>query len=194
MSIKAVIFDFFGVISSEVAPFWFSERFPDDEAKRLKDEYMSPADRGDVSEEELFEALSRLTGESAAKIEADFERRVCINKEMVELIEALGKSCKTALLSNAMAAWLEDILIKNDLNRLFEVKIISGTLRIIKPEREIFEAALKKLGIKAEEAIFIDDNIKNVNGAKAVGINGILYTDMKSLISELSKFNVEISK
>ena len=39
MSIKAVIFDFFGVISTEVSPFWFAERFTDEEAKILKEKY-----------------------------------------------------------------------------------------------------------------------------------------------------------
>ncbi len=192
MGIKAIIFDFFGVISSEIAPFWFGERFPDEEARRLKDEYMSPADRGDVTDEELFSSLSALSGENSEDIKADFARRVHIDRELVAFIEKLGKKYKIALLSNAMAAWLRDILEKNNLNRLFDYKFISGELHIIKPEPGIFLSALEVLGIEPCEAMFIDDNIKNVNGAASVGINPILYTDLESLKSELETLKIEI--
>ncbi len=191
MSIKAVIFDFFGVISAEVAPFWFEERFPREEARRLKELYMSPADRGDVTEDELFASLAQLTGEDSNDIKADFARRVLIDSCAVELAESLGKNYKIALLSNAMEGWLEDILAANDLNKLFSVKVISGSLHIIKPESAIYEEALKRLDVEASEAIFIDDNIKNVRGASAVGIHGIEYRDVETLKNELISLEIE---
>ena len=88
---KTVIFDFFGVISSEVSPFWFAERFDAEEAIRLKEEYMTPADRGDLSEDEVFEGLARLSGETPDAIRADFLRRVVINSEVVDLIKMIKK-------------------------------------------------------------------------------------------------------
>jgi beta-phosphoglucomutase-like phosphatase (HAD superfamily) len=91
---KAVIFDFFGVISTEVAPFWFEERFSPDKAAELKEKYMGPSDRGEASEDETFAALSALSGERAEDIREDFDRRVKINPEMVELIESLHEKNK----------------------------------------------------------------------------------------------------
>ncbi len=185
MSVKAILFDFFGVISSEVSPFWFAERFEAEEAKRLKEEYMSPADRGDVSEEETFRRLSQLSGETPDEIRADFCRRAIINPEMVELVEGLRERYKTVLVSNAMEKWLTEIMTKNDLHRLFDAVVISAKEKAAKPDCEIFGRALLSAGVKAEEAIFIDDNKKNADGAKAVGIDGIVFKDRKTLVGEL---------
>ena len=68
--ISRIVFDFFGVISSEVAPFIFGEVFSDEEAKRLKEEYMQPADRGDVTEREMYENLARLFSRTPEDMEA----------------------------------------------------------------------------------------------------------------------------
>lgn len=192
MSIKAVIFDFFGVISSEVSPFWFRERFSDEEAKILKEKYMTPADRGDLTEEEVFLTLSELSGESPTKIEADFASRVVIDKKMTELIDSLHGYYKTALLSNAMGTWLWKILKSNDLERRFDTIVISSEERAVKPEGRIFEVALKRLGISADEAVFIDDNERNVDGALSVGINGIIYTGLDDLKTKLRELGITV--
>ncbi len=187
---KAIIFDFFGVISSEVAPFWFAERFEHEEALRLKEEYMGPSDRGEVSEEETFKRLSLLSGESAEEIYADFTKRAVIDVETVALIERLKKTYKIVLLSNAMSSWLKNILDKNSLMRLFDFAVISADEKIAKPDRRIFELVLNRANITADEAIFIDDNKKNVDGAIRVGIEGIIFTDAQSLEAELIKHRV----
>ena len=187
-----VVFDFFGVISSEVAPFWFAERYPEDEAKRLKDEYLSPADRGDIDEEELFGRLSALSGESASEIERDFMRRAVINPDTVALIEELRTRYRVALLSNAQASWLHKILRGNDLYRLFETMVISGEEHIIKPEPEIFRLLLSRMGISASEAVFIDDNPKNVAAAKAVGMQGIVFESVKQTRRALRTLEINI--
>ena len=45
----------------------------------------------------------------------------------------------------------------------------------MKPDPRIFQLALQRFGIKAEETVFIDDNPNNVAGANALGIKGILF-------------------
>ncbi len=192
MSVKAVIFDFFGVISTEVSPFWFRERFSDEEAKILKEKYMTPADRGDLTEEEVFLTLSELSGESPTKIEADFASRVSIDNGMTSLIKSLRGDYKTALLSNAMGTWLWKILKSNDLEGLFDTIVISSEEHEVKPEGRIFETALKRLGISASEAVFIDDNKRNVDGALSVGINGIIYTGLDDLKNKLRELGITV--
>jgi len=191
MKITTVIFDFFGVISSEVAPLWFGERFSEEQAGLLKEKYMSPADRGDIGEEELFDNLSKLSGEPAEKIERDFMNLAVINREITELAEALGKKHKIALLSNAEAAWLHKILTKNDLYRLFDTMVISGEVRVSKPDWKIFEILLSRAGISADEAVFIDDNPKNVEAARTLGIDGIVFEGIDRLRAELSSRKIE---
>ena len=191
MSIKAIIFDFFGVISSEVSPFWFAERFSKEEALILKNKYMTPADKGEVTEEELYDILSKLSGDTPEEIERDFEKKTVINDELVAYIEELRKSYKVILLSNALGSWLRKIFARHNLERLFDEIIISSEVDMIKPNAEIFKLALEKLNVNAKEAVFIDDNINNVIGAKNVEMHALQYKNVQELKKELNSLFFE---
>ena len=187
--INTIIFDFFGVMSTEVAPFLFAEVFEPEEAKRLKEEYMQPADRGDVTERQMYENLARLFSRTPEDMEEEYLRRAVIDRDMVAYIEELRKSYRVCLLSNAQSDYLRKVFDREDLDRLFDRKVVSGDVRMIKPYPEIFEHLLKLECIAPDEALFIDDNPKNVEGARAVGMNAILYTDLASLKTAMRNLN-----
>ena len=189
--IKTIIFDFFGVISSEVAPFWFGARYTEEEAKRLKEEYMSVADLGKVSADELFESLSRLSGEPPKKIHDDFMSLSRIDHEMVSFIKNLSCDYKIVLLSNAESELLDEIMKRDDLYGLFDYTVISGKEGIAKPCGEIFDLALTRSDSLAEESVFIDDNPKNVSAAMSRGIRGILFEGIDSLRHEFGKIGIK---
>ena len=68
---------------------------------------------------------------------------------------------------------------------LMEDMVISGKVRVMKPDHRIFELALDRFGIKASESVFIDDNPNNVRAATEVGIRGILFQSREQLVKEL---------
>jgi 2-haloacid dehalogenase len=68
--------------------------------------------------------------------------------------------------------------------------VVSGTERLLKPHREIFELALRRFGMPAEELIFIDDRAENVAGAEAVGMHGHLFRDAESLRAKLKRLSL----
>ena len=68
---------------------------------------------------------------------------------------------------------------------LMEDMVISGIERVMKPDHRIFELALNRFGIKAEETVFIDDNPKNVQAACELGIKGVLFQSKDLLLSKL---------
>ena len=68
---------------------------------------------------------------------------------------------------------------------LFDDIVVSGEERLLKPEREIYERALKRFGLAPEEAIFIDDRDDNVRGAEALGIKGHVFRGAAPLRAEL---------
>lgn len=70
---------------------------------------------------------------------------------------------------------------------LMEGMVVSGEEHVCKPDRRIFEILLERYGLKAEECVFIDDNINNVNGAQAAGLHAIQFTSASDLRDELGK-------
>jgi 2-haloacid dehalogenase len=73
---------------------------------------------------------------------------------------------------------------------LFADVIVSGTEKIMKPEPAIYELALKRFGLQSGEAIFIDDNLDNVTGARANGFVAHHFTDACSLRTELAEYGL----
>ena len=75
---------------------------------------------------------------------------------------------------------------------LIDKIIVSGEVKQLKPNPEIFHTLLNTFNLKAEESLFIDDNVKNVEGAKAVGINAIRFENANKLKEEFRKFSILI--
>jgi 2-haloacid dehalogenase len=73
---------------------------------------------------------------------------------------------------------------------LFKDIVVSGDEKLLKPEPEIFKLLARRNGIKLKDSIFIDDSLKNVVGAKAVGMQAIHFTSPERLRAELESFGV----
>ena len=185
---KIILFDFFGVISSEIAPFWFRRHFNDAEADRVKMEIVTPADRGDITEEELFENISAYLGVPKEVVRSEWLELVKIDTELVEYIRELNKCHRVYLLSNAIGSFIGNILEENSLYSLFDDMFISSDIHLIKPDEDYFRYCLERIGAEPSQCIFTDDNIKNIEGARRVGITGIHYksfSDYKEKLTEI---------
>ena len=186
MSKELIVFDCFGVICSEVFPIWGKRYFSDEEMKNVKNDIIQKSDIGTVTEKELFNKLSEITGEDSEKILHDWLGTAVINGDMINLIKELKKKYKISLLSNASSGFINRILKRININELFNCIIISSEEGMIKPNKEIFELMLSKMKVEASKSVFIDDNIFNVEGANEVGMTGILFKDIEQLKKDLS--------
>ena len=63
-----------------------------------------------------------------------------------------------------------------------------------KPDSAIYEYALEKSGTKANESVFIDDLIDNINAAENQGFLGIHYVGEDQLLEDLNNLGIEIDK
>ena len=63
--------------------------------------------------------------------------------------------------------------------------VVSGEEKLLKPDPAIYYLALDRFGLKAEQALFIDDRLINVEGAKAVGMRAHLFTTAEDLRARL---------
>jgi 2-haloacid dehalogenase len=73
---------------------------------------------------------------------------------------------------------------------LFRDVVVSGDEKIIKPDPAIFDLLAKRNGISLTDSLFIDDSLKNVAGAEAVGMQGHHFTTPESLRDKLLQLNV----
>ena len=69
--------------------------------------------------------------------------------------------------------------------------ILSYKEHLIKPEPEIYQLLLKRYGLKAEESVFLDDTLKNVEAAEEQGIHGIHFLTKEQAEEELRKLGVD---
>ena len=70
---------------------------------------------------------------------------------------------------------------------LLDGKVVSGDVRLLKPDAAIFHCLLDKYGLKAEESLFIDDTLSNVEGARAAGLSALPFTDARTLRADLRR-------
>ena len=70
-------------------------------------------------------------------------------------------------------------------------QVFSFEVHQIKPEPEIYQLLLKRYGLKAEESVFLDDTLKNVEAAEEQGIHGIHFLTKEQAEKELRKLGVD---
>jgi putative hydrolase of the HAD superfamily len=187
---QAVIFDFFGVICAEIAPFVLPRYMAEDVAVEYKATIVERADRGEIDLDDVLAHLSKLTGAAPGDLLAEFWAQVKIDPAVVALMETLRERYKIALLSNAMRPFLDQLLDKHDLKRRFDTMVISCEEHVTKPDPAIYRLAVERLGVPAEACVFTDDNQVNVDAANAVGLKAVRFTGVEQLKADLKALGV----
>ena len=66
-------------------------------------------------------------------------------------------------------------------------KVVSGFVKKVKPNADIYEFLVDKYGLKPEECVFIDDRQENIDAAKALNWQGIVYKSEEQAKNDLYK-------
>ncbi len=103
-------------------------------------------------------------------------------KEFLDCVKSRGFG--VYLLSNAGQDFYSYFPRQYDID-FFDGYVVSSDIGIIKPDRRIYDFFLKKYNLKAEECFFIDDMAVNIDGAKAVGMNGAVFKNDYREIKEI---------
>lgn len=74
--------------------------------------------------------------------------------------------------------------------RQFKGIVVSGEEKLIKPDPKIFDVTLERFNLKAEETLFIDDRLENVQAAEAKGMIGHQFTDATTLAAYLKSLSL----
>jgi 2-haloacid dehalogenase len=110
----------------------------------------------------------------------------------VKIFEALKsqEKYKFYALTNWSAETFPIALNRFDFFKWFDGMVVSGEEKTRKPFPEFYHRLLNRYHVNPAEALFIDDNIKNIEAAKALGINSIHFTSSDQLASELKRIQI----
>ena len=108
----------------------------------------------------------------------------------VDILEKFSKSpqYKVVALTNWSHETFPKALKKFEFLQWFEGILVSGIEKMRKPFPEIYELTLNRFDLVAEESLFIDDNKRNVEAARALGIHSIQFQSPEQLAHELNQY------
>jgi len=191
---KAIIFDFFGVISSPYYYPWLERNVDNFESQKEYFQQLSKNfDTGKFNFGDIVQNISEKTNIPREKVDLEMNEIISINQEIVKLIGFLKSNYKIGILSDANSEFVQSVLIKHNIQNYFDSVVVSSDLGITKPNPKIFKAALNSLNVIESEAVFIDDHTNNVSAAQNIGIDSILYEDIDGLKKELEEYGIVTS-
>lgn len=110
-------------------------------------------------------------------------------QETVEIFRQLKESGKYKLY--ALTNWQADLfniaLVRYNFLHWFDGRVVSGEEKMRKPFPEFYQVLLNRYDVKPEEALFIDDNLRNVKAAEELGIKSIHFQGSRQLADEMEK-------
>jgi 2-haloacid dehalogenase len=95
---------------------------------------------------------------------------------------------KIYALTNWQASLFEIALVRYNFLHWFDGRVVSGEEKTRKPFAEFYQRLLNRYTVNPAEAVFIDDNLRNIKGAEALGIKSIHFKDpaqLKNALKEL---------
>jgi putative hydrolase of the HAD superfamily len=113
------------------------------------------------------------------------------NEAMISYLRGLrGNGLRLGLLTNNVREWEPLWRAKlPDVDELFEVIVDSAFVGMRKPEPEIYELTVERMGggLRAEECLFLDDIEVNCDAARALGMTAVRFHDNDQAIAELDE-------
>jgi epoxide hydrolase-like predicted phosphatase len=132
-----------------------------------------------------------LAPDQLQEFEKDFWAGDRLDEELVDGIGSLRPRYRTALLSNAWSDARLKVTQNYQLLHAFDLIIFSAEIGLAKPDSAIFIYLLDKLALPPAKTVFIDDVPANVEGARKLGMHGIVFRNREQVLDELVNLGVK---
>lgn len=196
MKIEAVFFDLGGVLlrTEYQAPReHLAERLGlsyDDLVRVIfESESARKASLGEITVQQHWEAAAARLGRPASEIPSirdEFFGGDVLDRELLEFIRGLRQTCRTGLISNGWPD-LREYIVRNGFADAFDAIVISAEVGLQKPDPRIYQLALQNLGALPQAAALVDDMPANVDAARSLGMEGILFREAGQARQELQR-------
>ena len=108
------------------------------------------------------------------------------NREMIDLMRRLReRGLRMAICTNNVREWEPLWRAKLPVDEIFDVVVDSGFVGMRKPEPEIYQLTLERLGMAAEACLFVDDVDVNCDAARALGMRAVQFRSNAQAIPEI---------
>lgn len=192
---SVIFFDWSGVIADDSGDDFIEQLFKnigatDAQAKEIIETYFVDFSKGVLSEVEFWDKLRTSYGfDIIEPISKEFKkwRGLSANNNILEIANKLkAQGFKIVVLTNIIKP-VYDIINQSGQYDLFDGVVASCEVGLVKPQKEIYDLALKRLGVSAQKSIFIDDKRINIETAKEMGFTTILAQSPNQIIHDLEK-------
>jgi glucose-1-phosphatase len=200
-NIQAVFLDLGNVLAFHDDPVLFQRMSawggadPTDIRKRML-ELWEPINRGTLAGDDLRRAVCRAAGsETAMPPEPFYEMWNChfrIHHEVLPMVDALCGQVKVLLLSNTNEMHWRFVRPMISQFERFHDFVVSCDLHLAKPDAGIFNLALARAGVAAENAAYFDDIKLFVDAACALGIHGRVFTTADNFRKQLGELGLAV--
>lgn len=202
MAIRAVLFDFGGVLYRIPDQRWlrrwqiFLGLGADEDISTLiaapeDSPYMQAILEGRISEDEVWERVGRrwrISPFLMRWLRRTVISRRRVNREMAAFLGNLRPRYRTGILSNAGSDARRLFTDVFGFDRLVDAMIISAEEGVAKPNERIYHLALDRLGVKADEVVFVDDMAVNVAAACQLGMQAIQFHETQQVLTAVRSF------
>ena len=184
--IKSIIFDCFGVLTSDGWLPFAQKHFGNDPiAKQQAHDLSRQVDSGLLDYDGFVAQVADLAHVEVTQAYKDIENNIA-NHRLFDYVAQLKKTYKIGLLSNAGADWLDELFTAEQV-ALFDATALSFEMGITKPYPQAYHTICDRLGVQPNEAVFIDDIERYATGAKDIGMYAIWYKNYDQLKQELEQ-------
>ena len=195
MAIRAVIWDMGGVLvrTEDKAPRAalaqrFGMSYQDLEELIFSSDAGLRAQRGELSAKERWQYLPDEVPVQPEEIDAFHEAFFGgdrVDATLIDYIRALRPRYRTGILSNAFSDLSRVMTQVWRIDDAFDSLIISAEVRCMKPDARIYQLAVQDLGVAPQEAVFIDDSMRNIDGSRAAGLQAVHFQSPAQARAEL---------
>ena len=96
---------------------------------------------------------------------------------------ARARGLRTAILSNGVLGIMARVARERPLEGTFDAVVVSHEVACAKPDPAIFRLTVQRLGVEAGESLFVDDRAENVDAAKRLGFETLLFDEATGVAS-----------